>query len=755
MIPLKDALTTHNAIINIEYNIQNQHFNLTTRFIDSSVSNEHITIKKKQLFDGDSFELNYIIEVENIKNIKLKRFEILFNTDFSDQSMMAEGFQSWSQTKEVDETTTLRSIKSAAAWVTKLDLQGDYNFFKYSNKQGIHHSTGYTYLRDTKDDTHLFIGSLTESNGYSYFKADFKKNHFIIYKDIEGKILAAGEKMEFCYFITQHDNGDQNILWQRYTNRYLPTINVDPNDIEKLPSFTGYTSWNTYSEGMTEKDILNNVYGFKKHGYPLDLILIDDGYQSAIGDWLDIDCKKFPHGMKYLVDEIKKQTVTTTKNNGVDNGYKKKNMLAGIWLAPFAVGLNSKINKEHPDWLVYDPHNGKPYSAGLNWGGFGVLDIYHPEVRNYLQEVFDTVIDEWKFQFLKLDFIFVAAMVPRLGKSRGEIMWDAVSLLQELTNKRVYLLGSGVSLPSVWGRLDFSRVSSDTSHFWDNSVLRLAHIRERAAISNALISTIHRWVMNDRMFGSDPDVFFIRSFKNQPTIDERFTLVTINNLLGKIALTPDNVEGYTKDEHALYAQLFPKVIAKVQSVKPIGSDVYQIHFISNGRPYITYTNLSSQPFSFNLPISSLSKEETIYFEHKNILLSSENNIDNDNKTINYKNNIEWHKVTKRNLHQPPLLLRSHQTRTFMEIVDDFVGSTGHLISGWELESIIKDGQPQNLIYIKLREPRTASNAVHIYFKASSTYSEDHIIFINDKKINDIQILEDESVFPILQLTYSP
>lgn len=124
MIPLKDALTTHNAIINIEYNVQNQHFNLITRFIDSSVSNEHITIKKQQLFDGDSFELNYIIEVENIKNIKLRRFEILFNTDFSDQSMMAEGFQSWSQTKEVDKTTTLRSIKSAAAWVTKLDLQG-------------------------------------------------------------------------------------------------------------------------------------------------------------------------------------------------------------------------------------------------------------------------------------------------------------------------------------------------------------------------------------------------------------------------------------------------------------------------------------------------------------------------------------------------------------------------------------------------------------------------------------------------------
>ncbi|CAO3649515.1 unnamed protein product [Cunninghamella blakesleeana] len=745
MIPLKDTLLKHDAIIHIEYYIQNRLFNLTTRFIDTSVSNEHITVKKQLLIDNDiSFDLGYTIEPDNTdnQNIKLKTFEILFKTNLTNQVMLAEGFQCWSQTKEVDKTTTIRSIQSAVAWVTKFNLQGDYNFYKYSNKQGLHHSTGYTYFRNTQDDDILFIGSLTESNGYSYFKSDFKKNHFSIYKDVEGKNLASGEKMAFSYFITQHDDGgNQTILWQRYAEHYLPMIHVDPKEIEKVPSLTGYTTWYVHYEDVTEKDVISSIEGFKKYGYPVELIQIDDGYESAIGDWLDVTESKFPHGMKYLADEIKQQTKA----------------IPGIWLAPFAVGLNSKICKQHPDWLVYQTNNGEPYLAGPNWGGFYALDIYHPEVRDYLQQVFDTVIDDWGYQFLKLDFIFAAAMVPRLGKSRGEIMWDAVDLILELTKKRAYLLGSGITLPSVWGRMAYSRVSSDASPWWDHSVLRISHVRERVATANALISTINRWGMNNQMFGNDPDVYFIRSFKNQLTVDERFTLVTINNLFGKMTLMSDNVNWYTKEEHALYSQLFPKVQVTIKYVKLIGPDIYQIHFISNDRSYITFTNLSPQPFTFHLPTTSSSSSisasidyhEFIYFEHKNRLLTP---LNNDPLQL-----VDWYKVINHQQKQPSFLLRPHETRTFMEIneKDEFVGSTSHLISGWELASIKKDGEKQDLIYIQLRQPRTNSNTIQLYFKASSSFSENHKIFINDKKINDIQKLDNKTSFPILKLTYSP
>jgi hypothetical protein len=83
-----------------------------------------------------------------------------------------------------------------------------------------------------------------------------------------------------------------------------------------------------------------------------------------------------------------------------------------------------------------------------------------------LKNVFDTVLNTWGFGLVKLDFLFAAAMVPRLGKTRGEIMWDAITLLQEIVGDKI-ILGSGVPLASAWGRVAYCRVGSDVSPWWE------------------------------------------------------------------------------------------------------------------------------------------------------------------------------------------------------------------------------------------------------------------------------------------------
>ncbi|KAI8086388.1 glycoside hydrolase superfamily [Halteromyces radiatus] len=747
MIPLSNTLTKHDAFIELRYTIGNKYYQLSAPFDSQSVTDSHLLIKRTfTSISQDSFEIEYTIEPTNNHQedsslIKLHHFEVFFDTDFNNNTIMAEGFQCWSQTREMDKTTTLPKIQSTVAWITKFDLQGDYNFFKYSGKRGVIHSTGYTYIRNTQDDSILFLGSLSENNGYSYFKVDFNSHRFAIYKDIEGKTLPTNDKLTFTYFGTQHH--DQSVLWQRYANQYLPTLD-NKITMTKPPSISGWTSWYNFYEAVTEKDVLDSIDGFVEYGYPVDLIQVDDGYETAIGDWLDVDAVKFPNGMKFIADEIKHRT---------DN-----KAIPGIWLAPFAVGLKSSIIKNHPDWLVYQS-DGTPLLAGPNWGGFRALDIYHPEVRDYLQRVFDTVIEDWGYKFLKLDFIFAAAMVPRQGKSRGEIMWDAVTLITELTKKRALLLGSGLSLPSVWGRMDYNRVSSDASPWWDHSLLRIANVRERVATYNALVSTLNRWPMNNVMFGNDPDVYFIRSNNNKLTTDERYTLVMINNLLGQMALMSDNVARYTKEEHDLYSKTFPKVVVKMDHMDRLGADVYRLHYTCNGRSYITVTNISPLPYRFLLPTLTTSQRsssnndniDVIYFEYKNALLKGD------------KPSVQWIDAKL----EIPLIIRSHETRTFMKVEDDFVGSTGHIIPGWEMESYIRQGVHQDLAHIKLRKPRIQHSDIYLYFKASGYMANgkqgdnvemDSKIFIDDRKVNTIQLLtknDDISIpFPILQVTYS-
>ena len=45
---------------------------------------------------------------------------------------------------------------------------------------------------------------------------------------------------------------------------------------------------------------------------------IDDGWEPKVGDWLETDAQKFPHGLKGMVEEIHAA------------GFQ-----AGLWLAPF------------------------------------------------------------------------------------------------------------------------------------------------------------------------------------------------------------------------------------------------------------------------------------------------------------------------------------------------------------------------------------------------------------------------------------
>lgn len=60
-----------------------------------------------------------------------------------------------------------------------------------------------------------------------------------------------------------------------------------------------------------------------------------------------------------------------------------------------------------------------------------------------------------------------------LGKSRGEIMWDAMQLVRDLTGNDRLLLGCGVPLACAWRNADYCRVGSDVAPWWEGKCLVL------------------------------------------------------------------------------------------------------------------------------------------------------------------------------------------------------------------------------------------------------------------------------------------
>ncbi|KAG1055030.1 hypothetical protein G6F43_002988 [Rhizopus delemar] len=691
-----ESILTTPSTAQLKYITNNKHFSFTVPLVTEAsagaLSLQRITHTIKE---QDHFELEYVATAQEELLLQSLEFEVKVNLE--DHVMLGEGFQCWSTTKEVGKHNRLAAIPKAVSWITKFNLQGDYDFFNYSGKQGHLHATGYTYLRHTPSGNIVFIGSVSEHSGYSYYKANFNDHTLSFYKDIEGKSLKKGQELRLKFSVFQgKETSDLTEIWSRYATYY------DPQHAFRNPDhLTGWSSWYNFYERVTEADVLASLKAFEQHPYPIDVFQIDDGYQVQIGDWLDVDKNKFPRGMKALADDIIQQ-----------------GKMPGIWIAPYAVGFNSTIVEEHPDWLLKYPNSNQLLVAGPNWGGFYALDIYNPEAKAYLERVFDEVLDTWGFKLLKLDFLFAAAMVPRLGKSRGEIMWDATDLIVKLTRKRALILGSGVPLPSTWGKFEYNRMSSDASPWWDHTVLKLANVRERVSTLNALTSTLNRWPIGSRMLGGDPDVFFIRSDNNKLSVEEKHTLLIVNIILGQLTLMSDNVNLYNESEHRLYGSIFPKPEAQVKDMQSIGIEAYKVEYTCNRRKYLFLTNLSPLPVTTQLPLDDDGKY-IYYFEHSNVLVQSK---------------VDWLKS------QSTIFLKPHETRAFMKVSDDkqdvYIGSTGHIVPGTEIDALLSN--KKDVIHITLKKRYTKIKENKIYIRLDSSESVIPTVYVDNKLISNVK-----------------
>lgn len=433
----------------------------------------------------------------------------------------ANGFQSWTDTREFTRNERMPDIGLLGKTPTgkKMGLQyvGDYTFTKYSRKRGVFHSNSYTYIRSGKNVS--LIGSYTDRTGWTIFEANMHKNRLRIYKDVEGVTMNG----EYTLFDLYFDNGEYDEVF----DRYFDVLGVKPLTDKKIK---GYTSWYNYYQNISEEVITRDLEALSARTDLIDTFQIDDGYQMTVGDWLNINPEKFPNGMKPAADAI-----------------HAKGLQAGLWLAPFGMQHNCALLEKHPDWIVKN-EKGEGFYVGGNWGGFYALDIYNEEVREYIRHFFDVVLNEWGFDLVKLDFLYAASVLPRNGKSRGQIMYEAIDFIRECVgNKKI--LGCGVQMMPCFGKVEYMRIGADMTHQWKD-VINFTH-REDTSTVNALYNSIFRRHLNGRAFLCDSDVFLLRDYNINFTFEERKRLAKIIKVFGSVLFTSDDVNRYNDDQMAV------------------------------------------------------------------------------------------------------------------------------------------------------------------------------------------------------------
>lgn len=472
-----------------------------------------------------------------------------------EDTILLNGYQTWTLTRELTVHDKMRGIDHLPKSLINhygIDRYGDYYFIDYPNKKGQLHGFSYGYIR--RGEQIDFIGSLNERTGYTVLRLDARRQTVRIEKDCAG--LRVSEPYELFDLALLH-GGDDEVF-----DRWFELMGIDKPQTKPL---CGYTSWYNHYQNINARIIDRDLEGMSALPSPPDIFQIDDGYQTAVGDWLSIDEQKFPDGLEPVVEKI-----------------HRSGMLAGLWLAPLVCETKSRIYREHKDWLLRDS-NGEPIYCGCNWSGFWALDAENPEVREYLRKVFDTVLGTYGFDFVKLDFLYAGSFVGDERKSRAQRMCEAMDLLRELVGDKL-MLGCGVPLWPAFGKADYCRIGCDVSLDWnDRLYMRLVN-RERVSTKHAICNTVFRRQLDGRAFLNDPDVFLLRYENVRLSPKRKRWLGSVNGLFGSVLFMSDNAALYDERQRQSYLDILALRSAQVRSVRSHRRRI-EINYTLDGREH--------------------------------------------------------------------------------------------------------------------------------------------------------------------------
>ncbi len=385
----------------------------------------------------------------------------------------------------------------------------------------------------------------------------------------------------------------------------LDFLNATP--LKNKITVGGWESWYNHYADINNELIQGDLTGLSKtenliKTHFLDskkpcVFQVDDGWEISLGDW-DARRERFPHGMAALATSI-----------------SEKNLIPGLWIAPFIIDWRSEFARSHRDWILRDK-KGKPVAAGLNplWGGvFGkeqpslpysyfCFDLSQNEVVDYLDSLMEKVVNDWGFRYIKLDFLFAGMIKGEFKNGGAAYEWydRAIKILTKRNvnkkGERVAYLGCGMPFEPSFNALPLSRIGTDTKEDWDISWMKNANYPSRPSAFVNLQDTLGHAFWDNGVFVNDPDVVFLR-YENISLSDKEKVLIALVNYLfaSQIMHSDDPVhfdaekEGeFTKKIESLYA-LFEKEDFGVEN-----RDSQTYFIFSKNEKYTGFINLSDE-----------------------------------------------------------------------------------------------------------------------------------------------------------------
>jgi alpha-galactosidase len=442
-------------------------------------------------------------------------------------SVYRNGYQSWSGTRAYG----VEEADADPRFAFLRDIQTDVAH-RASGRRGVFRSDLVTAVADRDSGQALGLGFLEAAAFFSAVEVDARRGRFrrlAAVIDGDQRPLRPGERLPLpALWIAAGDDGWSLLeMWAAACGAAMRA---------RVPEQTpvGWCSWYYYFTRVREADVVDNLESLRRlrDRVRCDYVQIDDGYQRAIGDWLEPN-GKFPHGMRWLAQRIRAA--------GFD---------AGIWLAPFLARPDSRLMRARPDWFVRTPHGGLRRGCWNPMWSLGrpayVLDTTRPDVLEWLRELARTIVHQWGYRVLKLDFLYAAAL-PGVradrDATRAEALRRGLEAIRAGAGPDAFLLGCGCPLGPAVGIVDGMRIGADVAPFWSNWISRVLNRgRHGVATEHAVRNILTRAFMHRRLWLNDPDCLMVRATETALTPAEVQTLATAIALTDGMFVLSDRLE---------------------------------------------------------------------------------------------------------------------------------------------------------------------------------------------------------------------
>ncbi|MEA3325770.1 MAG: alpha-galactosidase [Chloroflexota bacterium] len=414
-------------------------------------------------------------------------------------------------------------------------------------KGGNHFTSDmFTVIGDRNSRVGLLAGFLSQKRQFGSLEARFDPAPSLkMWANGDHALVKPGSQVQTDWAVFHFIDLDMPEPLQEYLKAVAQAHDIHIHRKSPL----GWCSWYHFYENITQEAIQSNLDSVVSLSseLPLSLLQIDDGFETVAGDWFDFD-QGFPKGLQPLVQNIKEAGLTP-----------------GLWLAPYIVHPKSALVKDHPDWLLRNKH-GRPVYAGFVWNTFTyALDLTNPHALEYTCSVIRTAVEQWGFEYLKLDFLYAAALDGKYQdptQTRAQVLRKGLNALREAAGPEITMLACGCPLGSALGLFEAMRIGADVSGYWEPHFPPVSPLLRKEphmpSARNALQNILSRAPLHHHWWINDPDCLLVRP-DTDLTLPEVQTLATAIGMTGGSLLLSDNLPALTKERLRLAQVLIPLI----------------------------------------------------------------------------------------------------------------------------------------------------------------------------------------------------